>query len=150
MHAALEFLNRRNKGEPVEEELKDVYKDLVVPCYRSAQAKTKGEMSGKISWASSDHNPNFPSVLVHKSIQDQDFKLVKVGDPLFVKLDGSLIKYDGSHGDEVRLIFVNEGGYYFEQSGTGIGVAVETAYDLTTGRFLQHDDKRNYQSFGEL
>jgi len=151
MNAVLEFLDRRNKGEPVLDELKLIYPKQVVPCYRSAQAKMKGEMSGKISWPSADDNPNFPSVLVHKSIQDQDFKIVRVGDPLFVKLDGSLIRYDGSHGDEVHLIFVNEGGYYFKESGTGIGVAVETAYDMLTGRFLKADDDRqSYRAFGEL
>ena len=152
MHSLLEYLDRRNKGEDVLAELKLQYPDNVVPCYRSAQAKKAGEMSGKISWPSADHNPNFPSVLIHKSIQDNDFHIIKKGDPLFVKLDGSLVRYDGSHGDEVHLIFVNEGGYYFEQSGTGIGVAVKTGYDLSTGLFLQKDDERleSYQSFGEL
>lgn len=52
----------------------------------------------------------------------------------------------------VHLIFVNEGGYYFEQSGTGIGVAVKAGYDLRTGLFLKEGDERleSYQSFGEL
>lgn len=100
MHALLEFLDRRNKGEDVMAELNQVYPDHVVPCYRSAQAKKAGEMSGKISWPSADHNPNFPSVLVHKSIQDKDFHIVKTGDPLFVTLDGSIIPYNGSHGEE--------------------------------------------------
>lgn len=151
MHCLLEFLDRRNKGEDVLGELKRKYPDNVVPCYRSAQAKKEGEMSGKISWPSADHNPNFPSVLVHKSIQDNDFHVIQKGDPLFVKLDGTLVRYDGSHGDEVHLIFVNEGGYYFEQSGTGIGVAVRTGYDLLTGKFLQRDDARHsYRAFGEL
>lgn len=152
MHALLDFLDRRNKGQDVLRELNEIYPNNVVPCYRSAQAKKVGEMSGKISWPSMESNPNFPTVLVHKSIQDKDFHVIKTGDPLFVTLDGSIIPYNGSHGDEVHLIFVNEGGYYFEQSGTGIGVAVQTGYDLSSGLFLRHDDERleTYQSFGEL
>jgi succinylglutamate desuccinylase len=149
MHALLEFLDRRNRGEDVVSELQKVYSDGCVPCYRSAQAEREGEMSGKISWPSMDSNPNFPAVLVHKSIQDRDFAIIRTGDPLFVRLDGSLVRYDGSHGDEVHLIFVNEGGYYFEQSGTGIGVAVKTGYGLMTGLFLK-DDCPSYKSFGEL
>ena len=31
------------------------------------------------------------------------------------------------------LIFVNEGGYYYASSGTGIGVAVRSQFDLQTG-----------------
>ena len=37
--------------------------------------------------------------------------------------------------------FVNEGGYYYESSGTGIGVAVKMDYDLETGMLLTEDDE---------
>ncbi|EED87972.1 aspartoacylase, partial [Thalassiosira pseudonana CCMP1335] len=98
MHSLLEFLHLRNLD--------------MVPCYRSAPAVRPGELSGKISWSNDATNPNFPAVMIHKSLQDRDFYPLRVGDPLFVGLDGNVITYDGSHGDEVHLIFVNEGGYY--------------------------------------
>ena len=55
-------------------------------------------------------------------------------------MDGKVIPYDGSHGDEVHLIFVNEGGYYYESSGTGIGVAVKSEFDWQTGYFVIESD----------
>ena len=54
---------------------------------------------------------------------------------LFIGMDGTIIPYNGSHGDEVYLMFVNEGGYYYASSGTGIGVAIPNTYDLLTGHF---------------
>ena len=114
-------------------QLHRIYPNGIVPCYRSAPAVRPGELSGKISWPNDDINPNFPKWMIHKSVQDRDFELLRVGDPLFVELDGTVVPYDGSHGDEVYLIFVNEGGYYYASSGTGIGVAVRSQFDLQTG-----------------
>mmetsp|Transcript_3509 Transcript_3509/g.7883 ORF Transcript_3509/g.7883 Transcript_3509/m.7883 type:complete len:639 (-) Transcript_3509:354-2270(-) len=111
-----------------------------VPCYRSAPAVRPGELSGKISWPTDPTNPNFPAVVVHKSVQDRDFEPLRVGDPLFLSLDGKVIPYDGSHGEEVHLIFVNEGGYYYASSGTGIGVAVKSQFDWETGWFVIEED----------
>ena len=48
-------------------------------------------------------------------------------------LTGNVIPYSGSHGDNVYLLFVNEGGYYYPQSGTGIGVAVRGQLNVATG-----------------
>jgi len=137
LHAFFEYLERNNRGEDVLKELKDVYPTGKVPCFRSAPAKQPGEMSGKITWPSDPENENFPLYMVHKSVQDKDFCLIQTGDPLFCKLDGTLVPYNGSHGDKVYLIFVNEGGYYYQSSGTGIGVAIDTAYDLLTGNFIE-------------
>jgi len=36
-------------------------------------------------------------------------------------------------------MFVNEGGYYYKSSGTGIGVAVSSHYKLEDG-FIFHDE----------
>lgn len=69
-----------------------------------------------------------------------DFELVRTGDPLFVDLAGNVIPYRGSHGDSVYLMFINEGGYYYAESGTGIGVAVQSSYVLHTGSFADEDD----------
>jgi aspartoacylase len=166
LHSLLEFLHLRNiellNKEKKEEEnddnngqktnddntssrttilqqLMQHYPNGIVPCYRSAPAKQPGELSGKIRWPidTTSINPNFPAWMVHESIQDCDYyKGLHVGDPLFVDLDGNVITYDGSHGDVVYLIFVNEGGYYYESSGTGVGVAVCSKFDLQTGEFL--------------
>ena len=110
-----------------------MYPGGVVPCYRSAPAVRPGELSGKICWPNDASNPNFPALMVHGSVQDRDFGELRVGDPLFVELDGTVVPYDGSHGDVVHVIFVNEGGYYYESSGTGVGVAVRSQFDLLTG-----------------
>lgn len=157
MHSLLEFLHLRNlelndeengssEGEKtVLERLKEVYPDSMVPCYRSAPAVRPGELSGKISWSNDATNPNFPAVMIHKSLQDRDFYPLRVGDPLFVGLDGNVITYDGSHGDEVHLIFVNEGGYYYASSGTGIGVAVKSQFDWETGWFVVESDEEGVE-----
>jgi aspartoacylase len=95
------------------QQLMQHYPKGIVPCYRSAPAKQPGELSGKIRWPidTTSINPNFPAWMVHESIQDCDYKALHVGDPLFVDIDGNVITYDGSHGDVVYLIFVNEGGF---------------------------------------
>jgi aspartoacylase len=143
----LEFLHKRNEygSEAMLQELQEIYGDTSgrVPCYRSAKAKREGEISGKIRWPSDPDNPNFPNVLIHKSLQDRDFHKIKRGDPLFVNYDGSYVNYEGSHGEQVYLIFVNEGGYYYESSGTGIGVAVKAEYDLETATL--HEPLAEYE-----
>lgn len=137
LESFLEYLHRHNTDpEGILTQINEWFPNGRVPCYRSAQATRPGEMSGKIQWPCADHNPNFPAYMIHKSIQDQDFQLLKTGDPLFVNMEGDVIPYDGSHGDNVYLIFINEGGYYYASSGTGIGVAVETEYDLETADFI--------------
>mmetsp|Transcript_5286 Transcript_5286/g.11499 ORF Transcript_5286/g.11499 Transcript_5286/m.11499 type:complete len:408 (+) Transcript_5286:175-1398(+) len=140
--ALFNFLQKFNDDEDaVKAELDEIFPSGHVPCFRSALAKLPGQMSGKIIWPSDPDNPNFPGVLVHKSLQDQDFIRIRKGDPLFVDLGGGIIPYDGSHGDEVHLIFVNEGGYYYQSSGTGIGVAVASEYDLNTARLPLRNDE---------
>ena len=136
--ALLDFLEKRNAGEDVLKQLKKAFPSGI-PCYRSAPSKQSGQLCGKIQWPVDPENPNFPAVMIHKSLQDRDFHIIRKGDPLFVALDGSVQPYDGSHGDEVFLIFVNEGGYYYQSSGTGIGVAVKAKFDLDSG-FLVKDE----------
>lgn len=150
LHSLLEFLHLRNlelekedgtaTDTSVLDRLREIYPGGIVPCFRSAPAVRPGELSGKISWPNDLSNPNFPAVIVHKSIQDRDFEPLRIGDPLFVTLDGTIIPYDGSHGEEVHLIFVNEGGYYYASSGTGIGVAVKSEFDWQTGYFVVESD----------
>uniref|UniRef100_A0A7S2UKJ8 Aspartoacylase n=1 Tax=Attheya septentrionalis TaxID=420275 RepID=A0A7S2UKJ8_9STRA len=135
MHFLFDFLEQRNAGKDPLKDISEVFPSGRVPCYRSAKAQRPGEISGKIPWPCTEDNPNFPLFMVHKSLQDRDFHLIKTGDPLFVTIEGDTIYYEGSHGDQVYLIFINEGGYYYESSGTGIGVAVKTEYDLLQGYF---------------
>ena len=138
----LEYLHLYNSNsEKLEQILRGMYQSesFKVPCYRSANAIRKGEMSGKITWPCDDDNLNFPAYMIHKKLQDADFQLVKKGDPLFVDLDGNVIPYDGSFGESVYLMFVNEAGYYYESSGTGVSVAVKTQYDLNTGMLLEKE-----------
>jgi len=136
LHSLLDFLNLSNMelenkgtGVTVLDRLREVFPNGV-PCYQSAPAVGAKELHGKIQWPTLEDNPNFPAAMVHKSLQDRDYQPLRTGDPLFVGLDGAIIPYDGSHGDEVLLMFVNEGGYYYSSSGTGIGVAVAAKYQL--------------------
>jgi hypothetical protein len=62
-----------------------------------------------------------------------DFQLVSKGDPLFVTMHGDTICYDGSYGDDIYLTFINEGGYYYSKSGTGIAALMNATCNLMTG-----------------
>ena len=84
LNNALEFLQRHEQEpEKLLNELKECYPSGRIPCYRSAPALRKGEMSAKLVWPSDPDNENFPQWLVHKDVQDQDFKEIETGDPLF-------------------------------------------------------------------
>lgn len=143
LNALLDYLELHNEDvDELDRVLKSMYakQSFRVPCFKSATASRKQEMSGRIPWATVKENPNFPAFMVHKDLQDKDFQQVRTGDPLFVDLDGNIIPYDGAYGSPIYLIFVNEGGYYYESSGTGIGVAVKTEYDLETGVLVTKED----------
>jgi succinylglutamate desuccinylase len=138
LYALLEFFERRNKdNESLTAELRKAFKSGRAPCFRSAAARRPGEMSGKIPWPCDAENENFPALMIHKDLQDRDFHVIKTGDPLFVDLDGKTVPYSGSHGSPVYLMFVNEGGYYYKKSGTGIAVAERAEFDLETGTFIE-------------
>jgi len=142
IHALMEFLDKRNSQghESMLNQLMMAYPTGRVPLFRSAPAMVSGEMSGKIQWPCDPDNPNFPLWMVHKSLQDRDFQLIRTGDPMFVALDGSVVPYEGTHGDEVFLIFINEGGYYYKSSGTGIAVAALSEFNLKTGTILNDEE----------
>jgi len=48
--------------------------------------------------------------MVHPSLQDNDYSLIKKGDPLFITLEGKDICYDKD--EEVHALFINEAAYY--------------------------------------
>ena len=140
----LEYLEIHNQdSKSAINGLLEHYDDYAVPCWRSAPAVEPGELSGKISWPTDSVLGNFPAALVHPDIQDRDWTVVRVGDPLFVRPDGSTINYHGSHGASVYVMFVNEGGYYYAESGTGIALAVRSAFDVLTGNFIECNDQHD-------
>ena len=150
LEAVLEFLTRHQmeSSKVLVEELRQTFPNDEIPCIRSAPSTRPGEMSSKIKWPSDPENPNFPAWMVHPSVQDQDFQIINEGDPLFIDLDGNTINYDGSHGSEVILMFINEGGYYYATSGTGIAVAKRDYFSLSTGELIPSTKKED--SNGEL
>jgi len=113
LHSIFEFMEQHNQAV--------VSVPPTLQCYRAA---------GKLPWPVDADG--FPLAVVHPNIQDNDFKPLRKGDPVFIGLDGNLILYDGSLGDDesVVAIFANEGGYYYTSSGVGIGVAVQTEVKL--------------------
>ncbi len=48
--------------------------------------------------------------MVHPNLQDNDYKKIKKGDPLFITLNGEIIPYDKK--EEVYALFINEAAYY--------------------------------------
>ncbi|XP_012705253.2 N-acyl-aromatic-L-amino acid amidohydrolase (carboxylate-forming) B [Fundulus heteroclitus] len=46
---------------------------------------------------------------IHQDLQDNDFKLLRSGDPIFQKFSGETLKYDG---EDLYPFFVNECAYY--------------------------------------
>ena len=146
----LEFLHRRNQDSEL------VYKDIgnsllfvmqmdrgsyQIPCFCTAPAES-GALTGKIPWPSDPNNDNFPAYMVHRDVQDADFEPLRKGDPLFVRReDGAIIPYDGSHGPVIHLIFINEAGYYYASSGTGLGVAYQGWLDLRAGMLVDEIKK---------
>ncbi|MDA3947878.1 MAG: succinylglutamate desuccinylase/aspartoacylase family protein [Spirochaeta sp.] len=52
---------------------------------------------------------------VHPARQDRDFTVLRRGDPLFLRFDGSTVPYDGA--DERYPVFINEAAYYEKRAG---------------------------------
>lgn len=105
--------------------LQEMYPSNIVPCYTDL---------GKIPWPSHTDNPHFPLYVVHESIQDRDFlQPISIGHPIFITLDGNTIYYDGLYGDTIYLGFINEGGYYYSSSGTGIAAFNNATCSLYSG-----------------
>ncbi len=107
LHALLEFMQCYNDdATSLDKTLRSMYEKnkFRVPCFKSATASRKQEMSGRISWDSVPENPNFPSLMVHKNLQDKDYQQVRTGDPLFVDLDGVEVPYDGAYGSPIYVI----------------------------------------------
>ena len=57
--------------------------------------------------------------MVHKNVQDSDFKPLKKGDPIFTLFDGGEICYDGDY--EAYPHFINEAAYYDNNLAMSLG-----------------------------
>lgn len=57
--------------------------------------------------------------MVHKSVQDNDFKPLKKGDPIFTLFDGGEITYQGDY--EAYPHFINEAAYYDNNLAMSLG-----------------------------
>ncbi|XP_066506682.1 N-acyl-aromatic-L-amino acid amidohydrolase (carboxylate-forming) B-like isoform X2 [Hoplias malabaricus] len=49
-------------------------------------------------------------VTIHPQLQDQDFCLLKPGDPMFLKFSGEVVKYEDD--EQFHPLFINEAAYY--------------------------------------
>ena len=68
--------------------------------------------------------------MFHPDLQDHDWRELRTGDPMFVRMDGNIDHYDGQHGDVVRVHFVNEAAYYLPSSGLGFELSMEAELPL--------------------
>lgn len=57
--------------------------------------------------------------MVHKDLQDNDFKLLNKGDPIFTLFDGGVINYEGNY--EAYPHFINEAAYYDNNLAMSLG-----------------------------
>ncbi len=57
--------------------------------------------------------------MVHKNVQDNDFKALNKGDPIFTLFDGSVITYQGD--ETVYPHFINEAAYYDNNLAMSLG-----------------------------
>lgn len=61
--------------------------------------------------------------MVHKNIQDNDFKCLKKGDPIFCLFDGNIINWEGDY--EAYPHFINEAAYYDNNLAMSLAKKVE-------------------------
>ncbi len=89
----LDFFEKRNRKEALPElhEKITVYDHVALIDY---PRDANGDLNG----------------MVHEARQDQDFTLIQKGDPLFRKLDGTVICYEGE--EPLYTLFINEAAYY--------------------------------------
>lgn len=81
-------------------------------------------LNGKVPAPCNEHGR--PSAMFHPSMQDQDWKVLKKGDPIYIHMDGTVEEYDGRFGEAVNVHFVNESAYYLKSSGLGFEVSEES------------------------
>lgn len=65
--------------------------------------------------------------MVHKNVQDNDFKPLRKGDPIFSLFDGGEIHYEGD--DEAYPHFINEAAYYDNNLAMSLGKKITVSID---------------------
>ena len=65
--------------------------------------------------------------MVHKNVQDNDFKPLKKGDPIFKLFDGSEVTYQGEY--EAYPHFINEAAYYDNNLAMSLGEKIVVTID---------------------
>ncbi|XP_053312759.1 aspartoacylase [Spea bombifrons] len=88
---ALDFVQCFNEGKEIPKCSMDVYKVLEKVDYPRNE---RGDLIG----------------VIHRKLQDKDWQALNPGDPMFVKVDGEVITYDGEY--TVYPTFINEAAYY--------------------------------------
>mmetsp|Transcript_7483 Transcript_7483/g.20215 ORF Transcript_7483/g.20215 Transcript_7483/m.20215 type:complete len:356 (-) Transcript_7483:22-1089(-) len=78
-----------------------------------------------------------PTAVFHRDFQGSDFRPLRKGDPIFMCIDGTVITYDGAHGDVVWPLFINEGAYYLPESGLGFAIALQEEVDVPAIRVVE-------------
>lgn len=66
------------------------------------------------------------TAMIHKDLQDRDYRLLKTGQPIFMTLQGDEIRYSGEPGYPV---FINEAAYYLEDTAFIITDKVAVSLD---------------------
>ncbi|MBO9492754.1 aspartoacylase [Thalassotalea sp. G20_0] len=66
------------------------------------------------------------AAMVHKDLQDRDYRLLETGHPIFMTFQGDDIRYSGEPGYPV---FINEAAYYLEDTAFIITDKVEVSLD---------------------
>ncbi|KAG9260014.1 N-acyl-aromatic-L-amino acid amidohydrolase (carboxylate-forming) B-like [Astyanax mexicanus] len=84
-----------------------------IKIFNSGQVIEGGEVESYMVEKSIDYprdpETQRPSAAVHPQLQDQDFCLLKPGDPMFLTFSGETVKYEG---EPRHPIFINEAAYY--------------------------------------
>jgi len=69
--------------------------------------------------------------IVHRNLQDRDFTELRKGDPLFMKLDGGIIRFEE---DQVAYpVFINEAAYYDAKIALSLTEKAIRKIDLSVG-----------------
>ncbi|XP_035492211.1 N-acyl-aromatic-L-amino acid amidohydrolase (carboxylate-forming) B isoform X1 [Scophthalmus maximus] len=81
--------------------------------FNSGRTFEGGEVEAYTRWKTV-HYPRDPTTdeitaAIHPQLQDNDFKLLQPGDPIFLSLSGETVKHEG---DALYPVFVNECAYY--------------------------------------
>jgi aspartoacylase len=58
------------------------------------------------------------AAVIHESLQDRDYEPLQPGDPMFRRLDGTVIHYQGSK--TVYPVFINEAAYYYKRTAMSL------------------------------